>query len=194
MYKVCSLCTFLYFVILMATCSCWVMTDVDGDYLDLEYGIPEEDLQGISNSDLPQRRFSLIFPGTKWCGAGNVADDYEDLGSERETDMCCRDHDNCPDLILAGETKNNLTNSAFYTRLSCECDEGFRKCLHDANSTTAKRIGVIYFNALGTKCYRKDYPIVKCTMRGGWFKRKCLRYDVDMNEDQIYQWFDVNNY
>ena len=32
----------------------------------------------------------MIFPGTKWCGAGDVADSYDDLGYHREADKCCR--------------------------------------------------------------------------------------------------------
>lgn len=58
----------------------------------------------------------MLVPGTKWCGAGNVAVSYDDLGEEKEADMCCREHDNCPDLIPGGGTKHNLTNDAFYTR------------------------------------------------------------------------------
>lgn len=32
----------------------------------------------------------LIFPGTKWCGQGSVAEHYEDLGYHSEADRCCR--------------------------------------------------------------------------------------------------------
>lgn len=32
----------------------------------------------------------LIFPGTKWCGQGSVAEHYEDLGYHAEADRCCR--------------------------------------------------------------------------------------------------------
>ncbi|KOB65132.1 Uncharacterized protein OBRU01_23081, partial [Operophtera brumata] len=97
--------------------------------------------------------------GTKWCGAGDIANDFNDLGSEWRADMCCREHDYCPGTIPAGETKHNLTNDAFYTRLNCKCDEKFRRCLQDADSLTAENIGIFYFNALNTKCYRKDYPV-----------------------------------
>ena len=45
-----------------------------------------------------------------------MADNYDDLGDEVEADMCCREHDHCPDLIAGGDTKYNLTNTAFYTR------------------------------------------------------------------------------
>ena len=32
----------------------------------------------------------LIFPGTKWCGQGAVAEHYGDLGYHSEADRCCR--------------------------------------------------------------------------------------------------------
>lgn len=137
---------------------------------------------------------SVLFPGTKWCGAGNSAGSYEDLGRAKGTDMCCRDHDHCTDLILSGESKYGLTNDASYTRLSCECDEKFRACLHDVKSKIANKVGQLYFNVIGTKCYRKYYPIIGCNVYGGFFKRKCIAYNFDTNAEMIYQWFDVSNY
>jgi len=41
---------------------------------------------------------------------------FTDLGSSEETDKCCRQHDNCPDSIEAGQSKYNLTNHSFYTK------------------------------------------------------------------------------
>ncbi|KAH3752579.1 uncharacterized protein LOC127847725 [Dreissena polymorpha] len=35
----------------------------------------------------------LIFPGTKWCGKGDLAQCFDDLGDDHELDMCCRDHE-----------------------------------------------------------------------------------------------------
>ena len=32
----------------------------------------------------------LIFPGTKWCGQGSVAEEYGDIGYHAEADRCCR--------------------------------------------------------------------------------------------------------
>ncbi|KAI8442043.1 hypothetical protein MSG28_005683 [Choristoneura fumiferana] len=144
----------------------WVINEVDFPSLQGK-GLDPED--GNDVEEFNELRFSLIYPGTKWCGAGNVADSYDDLGSSRETDKCCRAHDFCPDVISAGETKYGLTNSAFYSRLSCECDEEFRRCLRTASTKTAKQIGTIYFNALRTQCFREDYPVVGCTRRGGYY-------------------------
>ncbi|CAH2052359.1 unnamed protein product, partial [Iphiclides podalirius] len=148
----------------------------------------------IDRADLVNLRFVLIFPGTKWCGAGNIADGYDDLGPDSETDKCCRQHDYCPDIIPAGETKYNLTNESFFTRLHCSCDNTFRDCLRNVNNPTSLKIGVTYFNALGSKCYRRDYPIADCAKRGGWFGSKCVEYIYDTNGEMSYQWFDVPNY
>ncbi|CAK1541740.1 unnamed protein product [Leptosia nina] len=132
--------------------------------------------------------------GTKWCGAGNIADGYDDLGPEEEADRCCRDHDNCADYIPAGESKHNLTNRAFYSRLACICDLNFRQCLHEANTNTANKIGSVYFDLLGTECFKEDYLVTGCKKRGGWLNTKCVEYTYDRTSDPKYQWFDVPAY
>lgn len=58
----------------------------------------------------------VIYPGTKWCGAGNVANNFDDLGLDKKADACCREHDHCNDAIPAGENKYNLTNTEAYTK------------------------------------------------------------------------------
>lgn len=57
-----------------------------------------------------------IVSGTKWCGQGNQAENFHDLGSFNETDACCRDHDFCDDIIQSGRTKHNLINPYGTTR------------------------------------------------------------------------------
>ncbi|KAJ9591052.1 hypothetical protein L9F63_027740, partial [Diploptera punctata] len=47
---------------------------------------------------------------TKWCGAGNNAENENDLGEFKNTDACCRTHDHCPDYILSGRIKHGLNN------------------------------------------------------------------------------------
>ena len=59
--------------------------------------------------------FQLII-ATKWCGKGNVAKDYDDLGISFETDSCCRTHDHCAESIEGGGSKYGLTNDATTTR------------------------------------------------------------------------------
>ncbi|XP_037516623.1 uncharacterized protein LOC119393585 isoform X2 [Rhipicephalus sanguineus] len=57
----------------------------------------------------------VIFPGTKWCGPGDVAKNYDDLGKASDTDRCCREHDHSEDNIPAFGTKHNITNYLPYT-------------------------------------------------------------------------------
>ncbi|EZA56418.1 Phospholipase A2 [Ooceraea biroi] len=105
---------------------------------------------------------AFIFPGTKWCGSGNIASGPDDLGMFAMTDACCREHDNCGDIIEATQTKYGLTNTAFYTRLHCSCDERFYDCLHGSEELVSTKVGFLYFSVLDTKCFREDYPIVGC--------------------------------
>ncbi|EDS30114.1 conserved hypothetical protein [Culex quinquefasciatus] len=44
----------------------------------------------------PFSLFSGIIPGTKWCGTGDIAESYHDLGDDATMDRCCRTHDLCP--------------------------------------------------------------------------------------------------
>ena len=66
------------------------------------------------NKNVASKTFNSYL-GTKWCGKGNIADQDDDLGVYPLEDSCCRAHDNCPDYILAGETKHNVTNQRSYT-------------------------------------------------------------------------------
>ncbi|KAJ8944144.1 hypothetical protein NQ318_013328 [Aromia moschata] len=124
--------------------------------------IPRLKKQRISESKISQTNDYFQLLGTKWCGAGNIAENDDDLGRERDTDKCCRNHDFCPDIIEGYQTKYNLTNPSFYTRLQCNCDTEFYKCLKSVNTKTSTQVGHIYFTALGTQCYKEDYPVTGC--------------------------------
>ncbi|XP_060520399.1 phospholipase A2-like isoform X2 [Cylas formicarius] len=136
----------------------------------------------------------FIFPGTKWCGPGNISENVNDLGTERDTDKCCRTHDMCSDIIPAHESKHNLTNPSFYTRLHCDCDTDFYKCLKTIKTRTATKVGHLYFTILGTKCYRYDYPIIGCNKYTFFPSRKCIDYQHDPTKNKVYQWYDVPNF
>nr|UTO68651.1 venom phospholipase A2 [Xylocopa aruana] len=131
----------------------------------------------------------IIFLGTKWCGNGNVAEGPEDLGPLKETDACCREHDMCPDLIAAGQSKHGLTNTASYTRLNCGCDEKFYNCLKNSAETGSGAVRFTYFTVLGTKCYRNEHPLI--CVKKGWFS--CSKYELDKSQPKRYQWFDVSS-
>lgn len=74
---------------------------------------------GVDKSAAPEAdedaRTRMIFPGTLWCGPGNIAKNESDLGMFAGTDRCCRTHDHC-DGILAGETKYGLVNDTPYSK------------------------------------------------------------------------------
>ncbi|XP_055630650.1 phospholipase A2-like [Toxorhynchites rutilus septentrionalis] len=138
-------------------------------------------------------RINLTLPGTKWCGPGNTADDYDDLGKHEEEDICCREHDHC-DNIPAGETKHGLKNDDYFTRLHCKCDRDFQQCLKKINTTLSNRLGGFYF-AVRDKCYKKQYPIVDCgEMKNMLFLRRCVRYVHDSSKERQWQWFDLPFY
>ncbi|EDS29815.1 phospholipase A2 [Culex quinquefasciatus] len=151
-----------------------------------------------NNSEEPRsnrtvERINLTLPGTKWCGPGNTADDYEDLGKHEEEDKCCRDHDHC-DNIPAGEMKYGLTNDDYFTRLHCKCDRDFQQCLKKINTTLSNRLGSFYF-AVRDKCYKKQYPIVDCGEKKNMlFLRRCVRYVVNSSASREWQWFDLPFY
>ncbi|XP_076107429.1 uncharacterized protein LOC143075750 [Mytilus galloprovincialis] len=118
----------------------------------------------------------LMFPGTKWCGRGQTALHYDDIGDDRDADVCCRDHDCCPDLIPSFSTKYNYFNYRFHAILQCECDDKFRSCLKQSYSPMASFIGRIYFNIMGSKCFTLKKDVV-CAERSWW--GYCLRYDEE---------------
>ncbi|XP_054166705.1 phospholipase A2-like [Oppia nitens] len=135
----------------------------------------------------------LIYPGTKWCGAGNIAEDDLDYGTERETDKCCQTHDYCFDSINSGETKHNLTNEAIYTKSHCYCDQEFQGCLQTVDTKTSKRIAKLFFNLIQVQCFKRDHPIVNCLEYRGipFFWQSCQKYELDFTKPLFYQFFDA---
>lgn len=96
--------------------------------------------------------YSGILPGTKWCGSGDLASTFFDLGPEVKLDMCCRTHDLCPSKVRAHSTRYNITNNSMYTKSHCVCDQTFFNCLKKANHSTGDLMGSIYFNILRVPC------------------------------------------
>ncbi|CRL07447.1 CLUMA_CG020416, isoform A, partial [Clunio marinus] len=140
-----------------------------------------------------EERINLSFPGTKWCGPGNTADGYDDLGKDKEVDACCRQHDHC-DNIASGEEKHGLKNDDYFTRLHCQCDKEFKQCLQSANSKRGNYIGNFYFN-VRDRCYKEQHPIVECDeIHTKIFIRRCIRYTIDGMKAKTWQWFDLPFY
>ncbi|CAG5037073.1 unnamed protein product [Parnassius apollo] len=71
-------------------------------------------------------RENLIMPGTKWCGVGQLAERYSELGDDRAEDRCCRAHDNCHVNIGAFRRRFGYFNFRPYTISHCRCDRRYR--------------------------------------------------------------------
>ncbi|XP_055632175.1 uncharacterized protein LOC129772327 [Toxorhynchites rutilus septentrionalis] len=106
---------------------------------------------------LPFTLFSGIIPGTKWCGTGDIADSYHDLGEDATMDRCCRTHDLCPLKVRAYQKRYNLSNNSIYTKSHCKCDDMLYECLKKTNTSAAQVMGSIYFNLVQVPCV-EDTP------------------------------------
>ncbi|KAM7314440.1 hypothetical protein ISCGN_004224 [Ixodes scapularis] len=95
---------------------------------------------------------------TKWCGAGDVAKNYDDLGVNKATDMCCREHDHSGESIEALKSKHGITNTNLYTMTNCKDDRKFYNCLLNDSSLPSAAVGKLFFNVLRTKCFDYAYP------------------------------------
>lgn len=71
-------------------CSAKVNVDMDSAFGEVD----DVDEDGGDRVSPPQERINLSVPGTRWCGPGNTADDYDHLGSFSAEDECCRAHGN----------------------------------------------------------------------------------------------------
>ncbi|XP_063913369.1 phospholipase A2-like [Zophobas morio] len=130
---------------------------------------------------------AAIYPGTKWCGDGNISKSFDDLGKHSKADSCCREHDICPENMDADSTKYGLMNTGLFTRSHCDCDKRFYECLKNADSFVANSIGYTYFTILGPQCFKQDYPVIDCLEER---RGKCEEYLTDTDGEKIYQWFD----
>jgi len=90
----------------------------------------------------------MIFPGTLWCGRGQIANSFNELGVHYREDRCCRGHDFCPVEVNAF----TLSNLSPYSKSLCECNKMFYDCLKSIKSKPADQIGRIFFNELDVEC------------------------------------------
>uniref|UniRef100_A0A182IW87 Phospholipase A2 n=2 Tax=Anopheles atroparvus TaxID=41427 RepID=A0A182IW87_ANOAO len=105
-----------------------------------------------------QGGLGFIYPGTKWCGPGNIASNFSDVGRYEAEDQCCREHDLCPNILLPGECRRGLCNRGAFTRSHCDCDARFRRCLQSLNTETANTLGAIFFNVVQVTCFGERRP------------------------------------
>ncbi|XP_060078399.1 uncharacterized protein LOC132557891 [Ylistrum balloti] len=135
-------------------------------FTEVVYGsIPEKTDVGEREADI--KDYSLlqgIFPGTRWCGFGNIADDvFTNLGEHQHTDSCCRSHDLCEPKIRALQKRYYYNNQGIIPISHCSCDRDFYNCLKGVNSPVSNKIGRIFFNIAKIKCF--DFAVSDvCTL------------------------------
>ncbi|OWF44333.1 Phospholipase A2 isozymes PA3A/PA3B/PA5 [Mizuhopecten yessoensis] len=105
-----------------------------------------------------------IFPGTRWCGFGNLADDiHTNVGEHQRTDSCCRSHDLCEPKVRALQKRYYYNNQGIIPISHCSCDVDFYNCLKGVNSPVSNKIGRIFFNIVKIKCF--DFAVSDvCTL------------------------------
>jgi len=109
-----------------------------------------------------------IIPGTKWCGLGDEARSYNDIGPKFSVDNCCRAHDHCPVRIKPFHYGYGLINFSVYTKSHCECDDEFLLCLRQTNHPLADIVGNFYFNVMQFGCIRESSENERMWPVGGW--------------------------
>ncbi|OCT94044.1 hypothetical protein XELAEV_18011707mg [Xenopus laevis] len=113
----------------------------------------------------------FTYPGTVWCGAGNNAETFEDLGEHKATDTCCRTHDHCTHVIHPFAYRYGYRNYLWHTISHCQCDMQFKDCLRRVNDTAARVVGQAFFNVIKVPCFELKYKS-QCVERYwyGWCK------------------------
>ncbi|KAL7848136.1 hypothetical protein AOLI_G00228540 [Acnodon oligacanthus] len=120
-----------------------------------------------SGPKLRRTKRAWMIPGTLWCGAGNKALNFSDLGLYEETDKCCREHDHCTDTIASFGFNYGVFNTNIFTLSHCDCDVKFRRCLHKANDSMSNVVGYGYFNILKMRCFEFSQKM-QCAERTWW--------------------------
>ncbi|KAL7848578.1 hypothetical protein SRHO_G00202010 [Serrasalmus rhombeus] len=123
---------------------------------------------------LRRSKRGFTYPGTLWCGAGNIADDFDQLGEFTETDKCCRTHDHCPHVIHAFSSNYGYTNFKWHSISHCDCDNALKQCLREVNDTSSRVVGQAFFNVIEVPCFEFSFE-EQCVERH-WYG-VCKRFD-----------------
>lgn len=126
------------------------------------------------------------------------------MGKNKELDLCCRTHYECE-----AHKKVELNLPAEWKVWHCDCEQEFRKCLHNVNTVVANDFGFMHFLNT-TKCYAEDHAIVECEKFESIFEPKtqfqrspddderryrncyrCIQYRLDESSPKQYQIFDL---
>ncbi|XP_077485102.1 phospholipase A2-like [Amblyomma americanum] len=138
----------------------------------------------------------LIFPGTRWCGRGNISGHKEDLGRFRGTDMCCREHDLVVDFIEPLSKKHGIKNMRLWPMTNCEDDQRFYNCLLGDGSDSSLMsacVGTIYFDVLSAQCFKKTYPTTCVDFKTTVLRTTCRKFKIDTSRP-TWQTFNQNNF
>ncbi|XP_041584501.1 group 3 secretory phospholipase A2 isoform X1 [Vulpes lagopus] len=92
-------------------------------------------------------------PGTLWCGVGDSAGNSSELGVFQGPDLCCQEHDHCPQHISPLQYNYGIRNYRFHTISHCDCDTRFRQCLQNQQDSISDIMGVAFFNVLEIPCF-----------------------------------------
>uniref|UniRef100_A0A672KCU9 phospholipase A2 n=1 Tax=Sinocyclocheilus grahami TaxID=75366 RepID=A0A672KCU9_SINGR len=111
----------------------------------------------VGEYHLHQVTDGFTYPGTLWCGAGNIADHYDQLGEFEETDKCCRVHDHCPYVIHAFSSNYGYTNFKWHPLSHCDCDNALKECLRCVNDTSSRVVGQAFFNVIEVPCFEFSF-------------------------------------
>ncbi|KAJ6656656.1 hypothetical protein lerEdw1_003543 [Lerista edwardsae] len=98
-------------------------------------------------------RRGWTMPGTLWCGAGDSAGNFSELGVFQGPDVCCREHDQCEAQIPGLGYGYGMRNFRLHTISHCDCDKRFRECLMNQNDTISNFVGATYFTYLEIPCF-----------------------------------------
>lgn len=134
----------------------------------------------------PWSLWNGIVPGTKWCGVGDIADTFEELGSQANVDACCRAHDHCPVKLKAFRAGYGLINLSLYTKSHCDCDKDFYGCLKTSSNELADMVGNFYFNFMRAQCIKEHRPYIcveNSTEING--NQHCIRWSPDPNTTKM---------
>ncbi|XP_041826121.1 group 3 secretory phospholipase A2 isoform X2 [Melanotaenia boesemani] len=149
-------------------------------------GGPEDEGSEVRMHQRVKRGF--IVPGTLWCGSGNKAPSFDDLGVFSDTDSCCREHDQCKDTILSFHSQFGVFNSNIFTMSHCNCDNKFRNCLSEANDSISDVVGYTFFNLLKMHCFTFSHQL-QCIQRN-WFgmcKETQMALYADVHPPTLYE-------
>ncbi|XP_064472141.1 uncharacterized protein LOC135386262 [Ornithodoros turicata] len=140
---------------------------------------------------------NFIYPGTKWCGAGNISTNATKYGTGESTDKCCEKHDMATDYMLAEgyHEKSRLKNPYPYTITNCSDDMKLFNCLYEDNSSLSYEFGQVFFDAVHVPCFAHTYPIECIRHTGNWlFGYKCEEYGINNKKPKVWQFLPPPNF